>query len=58
MVILKIPNEWRFDFMLCGRSGPRSEFAYIVIVLIGVLGVVLLCGCLFYRKIKWRIENE
>ena len=58
MVIFKIPNEWRFDFMLCGRSGPQNELAYIAIVMIGVLLVVLFCGCLFYKKVKWRIENE
>lgn len=56
--MLQIPEQWRMDFLLCGRSGPKQPLVYLILVSVIVILVVCLCAYLFNKKLKWRIENE
>ncbi|MCM1499555.1 MAG: hypothetical protein NC124_13905 [Clostridium sp.] len=56
--ILQLPEQWRIDFMLCGRSGPNDALVYLIVLSVIVLLMICFCVCLFYKKLKWRMENE
>lgn len=56
--MLQLPEQWRMDFMLCGRSGPEDPKIYLAALSGMVLLVICLCAHLFYKKLKWRMENE
>jgi hypothetical protein len=57
-LVLKIPVGLRLDLWLQGRSSAGTDGLTILCSAFVVLGLAVVFGILFYRKLKRRVENE
>lgn len=51
-IILDVPDTYRLDYWLSGRSGTGSDTAMLLSVAIRVLVILLVMADIFYHKIK------
>lgn len=56
--ILNVPQSLRLDLWLRGRSSIGSDSLTLLCTGLSVVILTILLNKLFYKKLKWRIENE
>lgn len=56
--MIKIPERFRLDLWLRGRSSVGTDFFTLLCSGSMVVILTILFGRLFYKKLKWRMEHE